>query len=162
MDRWDAEKFRRLLKGRGISQRWVASELGVSEDAVSTWAQNIHEPTGENARRVAALLQVSLEDLMTGEVPSRPKGSPGPEPAPTANLEWVIGPPIELDQEERLAVVMLRAGGQCLGLARTEGEEVVVRSAAVGVRRWPKEEVLSVLPVVALRAPDRPALASEG
>ena len=64
-----AARLKTLRTERGFSQEYVAERLGVSRQAVSKWETGASEPSTANLRALAALYQVSLDELV-----GRPEG----------------------------------------------------------------------------------------
>lgn len=59
-----AEHLKNLRMEHGFSQEYVAEQLGVSRQAVSKWETGASEPSTANLRALAALYQVSLDELV--------------------------------------------------------------------------------------------------
>ena len=59
-----AERLKTLRTEHGFSQEYVAEQLGVSRQAVSKWETGASEPSTANLRALAALYQVSMDDLV--------------------------------------------------------------------------------------------------
>ena len=53
-----------LRRRAGYTQERLAEELGVSRQAVSKWETGASEPSTANLRALAALYQVSMDDLV--------------------------------------------------------------------------------------------------
>lgn len=45
--------FQKLIQTRGVKQKWLAQQVGVSEVTMSNWMRGTHKPTDENLRKVA-------------------------------------------------------------------------------------------------------------
>ncbi len=58
-------KLSEILKKRGIKQKWIAEKLGVSETVVSNWVKGKHIPQPKYILKLAVLLNVSIEDLIS-------------------------------------------------------------------------------------------------
>lgn len=52
-----------LRKKKGLTQEALAAQLGVSTSAVGNWEAGIRRPRYETLRRLAEVLEVSLDDL---------------------------------------------------------------------------------------------------
>ncbi|MBQ8568963.1 MAG: helix-turn-helix transcriptional regulator [Oscillospiraceae bacterium] len=74
------EKLYKLRRQAGYSQEELAEKLGVSRQAVSKWERGESSPDINNAAAIAALYDVSLDDLVRGtesihiDMPSNSKG----------------------------------------------------------------------------------------
>jgi transcriptional regulator with XRE-family HTH domain len=61
------ERIRRFRKKAGLTQRELASRLGVTTGAVSQWELDQVNVLGKNLVKVASILRVSPGDLLSGE-----------------------------------------------------------------------------------------------
>ena len=55
----------KLLAEKGISQTWLAKQLGKSFSMVNAYACNRIQPNLETLQQIAVILQVDLKDLIT-------------------------------------------------------------------------------------------------
>lgn len=69
------EKIKQLRRGRGLSQEKLAEALHVSRSAVAKWETDGGIPEIENLTRLAAVLGVSLDELV-GNTAAPSPGSP--------------------------------------------------------------------------------------
>lgn len=76
-----AETICALRAGAGMSQSELAERLGVSRQSVSKWETGAAVPDLDKLVKLAALFQVSLDRLVTGE--DAPHSPPEPAPAPS-------------------------------------------------------------------------------
>jgi len=60
-------KLSKILKQRGIKQKYIAKKLGVSETSISNWVRGNHIPQPKYILKLTLLLNVSLEDLINGD-----------------------------------------------------------------------------------------------
>jgi DNA-binding XRE family transcriptional regulator len=51
------------IEKRGYKKKWIAQQLGVSDVVLSRWINNKSIPSLENALRLAALLECTVDDL---------------------------------------------------------------------------------------------------
>lgn len=58
------EKIRQLRKGKGLTQDAVVSALEISRQAIAKWESNQSSPSTDNLVKLAALFDVSLEELV--------------------------------------------------------------------------------------------------
>ena len=56
--------LKELFKSKGIKQKWLAQKLGVSEVTVSNWVKEKSHPSEKNLKKLCALLDVSLKELI--------------------------------------------------------------------------------------------------
>lgn len=61
------EKITRLRKEKKLSQIDIASNIGVSRDAISKYERGDIVPSVENAKKIADVLDVSLDYLVSEE-----------------------------------------------------------------------------------------------
>lgn len=54
-----------ILTSKGLTNKWIASEIGVSEMTVSRWSTNKAQPPMVQFLRLSRLLNVELKDLVT-------------------------------------------------------------------------------------------------
>jgi len=57
-------KLGKILKKRGIKQKYIAEKLGVSETSVSNWVRGNHIPQPKYILKLTLLLNVSIEELI--------------------------------------------------------------------------------------------------
>ena len=62
-----AERLERLIKEKGLTQVAVADSVGIRRPTISDWKKNGSYPTADVAVKIARLLGVSVEYLVTGE-----------------------------------------------------------------------------------------------
>ena len=62
----------------GLSDYAVAKETGVGRSTLSDWKTGKHIPNRENMKKIADFFHVSMDYLMSGEIPSlnKPENSP--------------------------------------------------------------------------------------
>jgi len=56
-------KLKKILKDKGLKQNWIAEQLGLTREAVSHWVTGKNNPTTENLKRVANLLNIKLDEI---------------------------------------------------------------------------------------------------
>lgn len=61
------EKLRKLRKESGLSQEQLATQIGVSRQALSKWELGTALPDTENALRLSKFFGVSIDDLLNDE-----------------------------------------------------------------------------------------------
>lgn len=60
-------KLRKLLKKKGLKQKYIAKKLGVSEVSVSNWVRGEHLPLPKYILKLTLLLNVPIEELINGD-----------------------------------------------------------------------------------------------
>lgn len=75
MDLAMAQRLVDRRKAAGLSQEALATQLGVSRQAVSKWERSESSPDTDNLIALAALYGVSLDELLYGEAASDADGS---------------------------------------------------------------------------------------
>lgn len=60
-------KIKEVLDGKGISQTWLAKQLGKSFSTVNCYARNKYQPDLETLLEISKILEVDLKDLITDE-----------------------------------------------------------------------------------------------
>ena len=62
-------RLERLLKDKGISKKDLAEKCGISNNGISTWGVTGAVPRADVAVKIAGILGVSTEYLITGKIP---------------------------------------------------------------------------------------------
>lgn len=62
-----AERLERLIKEKKLTQTAVADSVGIRRPTISDWKKNGSYPTADVAVKIAKLLGVSTEYLITGQ-----------------------------------------------------------------------------------------------
>ena len=60
-------KIKDVLESKGISQTWLAKQLGKSFSTVNCYARNKYQPDLETLLEISKILEVNLKDLITDE-----------------------------------------------------------------------------------------------
>ena len=60
-------KVKDALDSKGISQTWLAKQLGKSFSTVNCYARNKYQPDLETLLEISKILKVDLKDLITDE-----------------------------------------------------------------------------------------------
>ena len=60
-------KIKDVLDSKGISQTWLAKQLGKSFSTVNCYARNKYQPALETLLEISKILEVDLKDLITDE-----------------------------------------------------------------------------------------------
>lgn len=58
------EKIIELRKGRSYTQEKLANKLGITRQTLSNWECNITSPDLEQAKKIAEIFNISLDDLV--------------------------------------------------------------------------------------------------
>lgn len=78
-----ADRLKEYRRDRGFSQEDLAERLGVSRQAIGKWEQGQAYPEMEKMLALCAALNVSLDELMTDELP---EGCRPTTPAPAESI----------------------------------------------------------------------------
>jgi transcriptional regulator with XRE-family HTH domain len=83
----DGQRVRAIREEKRLTQLYVASVVGVTTDTISRWENNRYPSIKrENAERLAAALEVPLDDILRRE-----EAPPVPPPAlPTQRPRWLV------------------------------------------------------------------------
>ncbi len=60
-------KIKEVLDSKGISQTWLAKQLGKSFSTVNCYARNKYQPDLETLLEISKIIEVDLKDLITDE-----------------------------------------------------------------------------------------------
>ena len=60
-------KIKDVLDSKGISQTWLAKQLGKSFSTVNCYARNKYQPDLETLLEISKISEVDLKDLITDE-----------------------------------------------------------------------------------------------
>ncbi len=60
-------KIKDVLDSKGISQTWLAKQLGKSFSTVNCYARNKYQPDLETLLEISNILEVELKDLITNK-----------------------------------------------------------------------------------------------
>ena len=58
-------RIKQVLEEKGIKQKWLSDQLGKSYNMVNSYAQNRRQPSLEDLYKIAAILKVSVKELLT-------------------------------------------------------------------------------------------------
>ena len=78
------ETIQRLRTKRRLSQEQLAELVGVSRQAVSKWELGDAAPEVDKLRALAREFGVTVDELLSEEVPREPEQAPPPQHSPTA------------------------------------------------------------------------------
>lgn len=109
------EKLKTTRRQAGLSQEQLAEKLGVSRQAVTKWETGAGIPDIENMRAISALLDLSIDDLLSNE-------RPAPKPA-----DYLFESVTEYDIDEPKRYDMKFGGAKRFVLAGWQGEKLRVR-----------------------------------
>ena len=79
-----SEKILYYRKKAGLSQEELAGRVGVSRQAVSKWELGDAAPEVDKLRALAREFGVTVDELLSEEVPREPEQAPPPRHSPTA------------------------------------------------------------------------------
>lgn len=57
-------RIKEILKDKGISQTWLAKEMGKSYPAINDYARNKRQPSLEDLYKIAEILNVDISELL--------------------------------------------------------------------------------------------------
>lgn len=57
------KRLKEILAQRGIKQKWLAEQIGVSEVTISNWVKGVFQPTNENIQKIIEVLNIDKEEL---------------------------------------------------------------------------------------------------
>lgn len=66
MDKQFCENLKNARKGCGLTQKQVATTLGVVESCYANWEQGRTEPNIEMLRKVCEIFEISIDELING------------------------------------------------------------------------------------------------
>lgn len=113
-----AENLKATRKQAGLSQEQLAEKLGVSRQAVTKWETGAGIPDIENIRAISALLDISIDDLLSNE-----RTSPKP-------VDYLFESVTEYDIDEPKRYDMKFGGAKQFVLAGCQGEKLRIRLAS--------------------------------
>ena len=67
MDKLFCQNLKQIRRDCELTQKQVASELGVVESCYANWEQGRTEPNIEMLRRLGIIFQVQIDELINGE-----------------------------------------------------------------------------------------------
>lgn len=92
MVRIDGARVRRLREGKGLTQLYLSTVVGVTTDTISRWENRHYQSIKlDNAEKLAGALEVSLDAIL-----EQPQAEP--EPAPRLEAETTV--PLETSAQE--------------------------------------------------------------
>lgn len=113
-----AEKLKSIRKQAGMSQEKLAEKLGVSRQAVTKWETNMGIPDVENIMAIAALFDISIDELL------------GKEKEEKGQTDYLYESITEYDIDEPKRYDMKFGGAKQLVLSGYDGEKIRVRLAS--------------------------------
>ncbi len=60
-------RIKEVLKGKGISQTWLAKQTGKSYNTINEYARNVRQPSLEDLYRIAEILSVDVKELLKSQ-----------------------------------------------------------------------------------------------
>ena len=67
MDNKNLNRLKVVLAEKGLSNKWLAEQLGITQATVSKWVTNTSQPSLETVMKIAQLLDVGIDDLVRYE-----------------------------------------------------------------------------------------------
>ena len=57
-------RIKEVLKDKGISQTWLAKQMGKSYNTINEYSRNVRQPSLEDLYAIAEILNVEVKDLL--------------------------------------------------------------------------------------------------
>ena len=57
-------RIKEVLKDKGISQTWLAKQMGKSYNTINEYARNVRQPSLEDLYKIAEILDVEVKELL--------------------------------------------------------------------------------------------------
>jgi putative transcriptional regulator len=57
-------RIKEVLKDKGISQTWLAKQMGKSYNTINEYSRNVRQPSLEDLYIIAEILNVEVKDLL--------------------------------------------------------------------------------------------------
>lgn len=57
-------RIKEVLQDKGISQTWLAKQMGKSYNTVNEYARNVRQPSLEDLYKIAEILYVEVKELL--------------------------------------------------------------------------------------------------
>ena len=57
-------RIKGVLKDKGISQTWLAKQIGKSYNTINEYSRNVRQPSLEDLYVIAEILNVEVKDLL--------------------------------------------------------------------------------------------------
>ena len=68
MDNKNLNRLKVVLAEKGLSNKWLAEQLGTTQATVSKWVTNTSQPSLETLMQIAKILEVQVDGLLRFEV----------------------------------------------------------------------------------------------
>lgn len=141
------QRIKASMKAKGISNKQVALNLGVTEGAVSNWFTS-GRISKDNLVRVAEMLGVTTEELITGEPPSTAHAH---LTSPPGTLSATGGP-------SNQALARIERAGAATNNEALQQQAVELLSAAMDMMDDAQRELMAGKLASWARAPDSPKI----
>lgn len=57
-------RIKEVLKDKGISQTWLAKQMGKSYNTINEYSRNVRQPSLDDLYKIAEILQDNAKDLL--------------------------------------------------------------------------------------------------
>jgi putative transcriptional regulator len=57
-------RIKEVLKDKGISQTWLAKQMGKSYNTINEYSRNVRQPSLEDLYKIAEILNVEVKELL--------------------------------------------------------------------------------------------------
>ncbi len=64
-------RIKEVLKEKGITQTWLAKQMGKSYNTINEYARNKRQPSIDDLYQIAKILQISAKDLLIDKIESK-------------------------------------------------------------------------------------------
>lgn len=73
MDNKNLNRLKVVLAEKGMSNKWLSEQLGITQTTVSKWVTNTSQPNLDMLIKIAQVLDVDIKDLIRFEAASQAK-----------------------------------------------------------------------------------------
>jgi len=71
MSKPSINRLRVVLAEKNITNKWLAEQMGVTQNTVSKWVTNTKQPSVETFYRISLLLKIDIRDLFESTFPKK-------------------------------------------------------------------------------------------
>jgi len=57
-------RIKEVLKDKGISQTWLAKQMGKSYNTINEYSRNVRQPSLEDLYKIAEILDIEVKELL--------------------------------------------------------------------------------------------------
>ena len=145
LEYWDfSHIFQKLIKEKKIKKSWLAKELGVSQTTIFRWLSGENYPDARVLLKLADILGVSVQYLLTGKDPPRPAYAGIPNFELVSYEEWLRKINNKEPLENFVAIPLVSGYAACGAGAVLENE---IESFVVIYQEWCRKNPKNYLAV---------------